>query len=105
MPGIILPRKTVHELHRLIEDSTDTVQVGVSPSKARFDIGTITLTSKLIDGTFPDYGRVIPKSNDKDAQSSQRRFQKRRRPRIHHRQRARARGKAQHQGRQTCPFG
>jgi DNA polymerase III subunit beta len=66
MPGIILPRKTVHELHRLMEDTTETVQVGVSSSKARFAIGTITLTSKLIDGTFPDYGRVIPKSNDKD---------------------------------------
>ena len=49
-----------------MEDSTETVQVGVSSSKARFAIGTITLTSKLIDGTFPDYGRVIPKSNDKD---------------------------------------
>jgi DNA polymerase III subunit beta len=66
MPGIILPRKTVHELHRLMEDSSDTVEVGVSTSKARFAIGNITLTSKLIDGTFPDYGRVIPKSNDKD---------------------------------------
>ena len=40
-------------------------RVGVSPAKARFEIGTITLTSKLIDGTFPDYGRVIPKANDK----------------------------------------
>ena len=65
MPGIILPRKTVHELHRLIEGSEATVQVGISPSKARFEIGTITLTTKLIDGTFPDYARVIPKGNDK----------------------------------------
>jgi DNA polymerase III subunit beta len=65
MPGIILPRKTVHELHRLIEESNSTVTVGVSAAKARFEIGTITLTSKLIDGTFPDYGRVIPKGNDK----------------------------------------
>ena len=65
MPGIILPRKTVHELHRLIEDSQATVSVGVSTAKVRFEIGTITLTSKLIDGTFPDYARVIPKGNDK----------------------------------------
>lgn len=65
MPGIILPRKTVHELHRLIEGSSDTVTVGVSTSKAHFEIGTITLTTKLIDGTFPDYARVIPKGNDK----------------------------------------
>ena len=66
MPGIILPRKTVHELHRLIEGSEAHGTVGVSPAKARFEIGTITLTSKLIDGTFPDYARVIPKGNDKE---------------------------------------
>jgi len=66
MPGIIVPRKTVHELHRLIEDSASEVKVGVSPAKVRFEIGTVTLTSKLIDGTFPDYGRVIPQSNDKE---------------------------------------
>jgi DNA polymerase III subunit beta len=71
MPGIILPRKTVHELARLIESSETVVSVGVSASKARFDIGTdkeigrVTLTTKLIDGTFPDYARVIPKANDK----------------------------------------
>ncbi len=65
MPGIIVPRKTVHELHRLIEATTATVSVGVSPAKARFVIGPITLTSKLIDGTFPDYQRVIPQANDK----------------------------------------
>ena len=65
MPGIILPRKTVHELHRLIEASEAGVKVGVSASKARFEIGTVTLTTKLIDGTFPDYARVIPKGNDK----------------------------------------
>jgi len=65
MPGVILPRKTVHELHRLIEASEATISVGVSASKARFEIGTVTLTTKLIDGTFPDYARVIPKANDK----------------------------------------
>ena len=53
------------ELHRLIEASDAIVNVGISPSKARFEIGTITLTTKLIDGTFPDYARVIPKGNDK----------------------------------------
>jgi DNA polymerase III subunit beta len=71
MPGIILPRKTVHELHRLIESSETTVGVDISVSKARFRIGTdkeigrVTLTTKLIDGTFPDYARVIPKGNDR----------------------------------------
>lgn len=65
MPGVIVPRKTVHELHRLIEASGDSVRVGVSQAKIRFEIGTVTLTSKLIDGTFPDYERVIPQGNDK----------------------------------------
>ena len=65
MPGIILPRKTVHELYRLLEANESAVTVGISTSKARFEIGTVTLTTKLIDGTFPDYARVIPKNNDK----------------------------------------
>jgi len=65
MPGVIVPRKTVHELHRLIEVSGDQIEVGVSQSKIRFGIGSVTLTSKLIDGTFPDYERVIPQGNDK----------------------------------------
>ncbi|MFA5899025.1 MAG: DNA polymerase III subunit beta [Hyphomicrobium sp.] len=66
MPGVIIPRKTVHELNRLIEDTSAAVKVAVSPAKVRFDIGSVTLTSKLIDGTFPDYGRVIPQGNDKE---------------------------------------
>jgi DNA polymerase III subunit beta len=65
MPGVIIPRKTVHELHRLLEDAESEVAVAVSPSKVRFKIGDVTLTSKLIDGTFPDYARVIPQANDK----------------------------------------
>jgi DNA polymerase-3 subunit beta len=65
MAGIIIPRKTVHELHRLVEGSTAPVTVGVTTAKVRFTLGPITLTSKLIDGTFPDYGRVIPQANDK----------------------------------------
>ena len=74
MPGVIIPRKTVHELHRLIEDGAGTVKVGVSPSKVRFEIGTVTLTSKLIDGTFPDYARVIPQANDKEMKVSNAEF-------------------------------
>ncbi len=66
MPGVIIPRKTVHEVHRLLEANSGSVKIGVSESKIRFEIGTVTLTSKLIDGTFPDYGRVIPQSNDKE---------------------------------------
>ncbi|MEL6374804.1 MAG: DNA polymerase III subunit beta [Pseudomonadota bacterium] len=65
MPGIIIPRKTVGELHRLIEAGGGDIKVSVSEAKIRFQIADITLTSKLIDGRFPDYGRVIPKGNDK----------------------------------------
>ncbi len=74
MPGIIIPRKTVHELHRLIEASGANLRVGVSPTKVRFEIGTVTLTSKLIDGTFPDYGRVIPQGNNKEMRVSNAEF-------------------------------
>jgi DNA polymerase-3 subunit beta len=66
MPGIIVPRKTVGEVQRLIEDSTSEVTVELSQGKIRFTLGDVVLTSKLIDGTFPDYGRVIPAANDKE---------------------------------------
>jgi DNA polymerase III subunit beta len=66
MPGIIVPRKTVGEMQRLIEDSTSEVTIELSQGKIRFSLGEVVLTSKLIDGTFPDYGRVIPVGNDKE---------------------------------------
>ena len=66
MPGIIVPRKTVGEVQRLIEDAEAEVAVELSPGKIRFTVGDVVLTSKLIDGTFPDYGRVIPLGNDKE---------------------------------------
>src|SRR3954470_13801221 len=66
MPGIIVPRKTVGEVQRLIEDGEAEVAVELSQGKIRFSIGDVVLTSKLIDGTFPDYARVIPVGNDKD---------------------------------------
>ena len=65
MPGVIVPRKTVAEAQRLIEDAGEEVGVELSPAKIRFSFGKVVLTSKLIDGTFPDYGRVIPAANDK----------------------------------------
>jgi DNA polymerase-3 subunit beta len=65
MPGIIVPRKTVAELQRLIETGEGEVGVELSQGKIRFTIADVVLTSKLIDGTFPDYGRVIPANNDK----------------------------------------
>jgi DNA polymerase III subunit beta len=65
MPGIIVPRKTVGEVQRLIEAGEGEVAIELSAGKIRFTIGNVVLTSKLIDGTFPDYARVIPANNDK----------------------------------------
>jgi DNA polymerase-3 subunit beta len=64
MPGIIVPRKTVTELRKLVEDAAGEVRVAVSDSKASFGFSGVNLTSKLIDGTFPDYQRVIPAGNN-----------------------------------------
>jgi DNA polymerase III subunit beta len=64
--GVIVPRKTVAEVERLIEDNEAAVVIELSTGKIRFTIGDIILTSKLIDGTFPDYARVIPLSNEKE---------------------------------------
>jgi DNA polymerase-3 subunit beta len=66
MPGVIVPRKTVGEVQRLIETGEGEIAVELSQGKIRFSIGEVVLTSKLIDGTFPDYGRVIPVNNDKE---------------------------------------
>ncbi|TIM32208.1 MAG: DNA polymerase III subunit beta [Mesorhizobium sp.] len=65
MPGIIIPRKTVSELQKLVDDPDIAVTTELSDTKIRFTIGSVVLTSKLIDGTFPDYQRVIPTGNDK----------------------------------------
>jgi DNA polymerase-3 subunit beta len=65
LPGVIVPRKTVQELRRLLEDAGETVELQVSAAKVRLEFGRASLTSKVIDGSFPDYGRVIPKGNDR----------------------------------------
>ncbi len=64
MPGVIVPRKAALEVHKLIEDEDGVVEIALSDSKIRFELGDTVLTSKLIDGTFPDYQRVIPVGND-----------------------------------------
>ncbi len=63
MPGVIVPRKTVAELRKLLDDDEMQIAVSVSETKVRFATPDITLTSKVIDGTFPDYMRVIPTGN------------------------------------------
>ncbi|MXO46717.1 DNA polymerase III subunit beta [Erythrobacter vulgaris] len=69
MPDVIVPRKAVAELRKLLDEKMDgDVQIDLSASKIRFRLGGeggAVLTSKLIDGTFPDYSRVIPTGNDK----------------------------------------
>jgi len=65
IPGVIVPRKTVAELRRLLEDAEGAVEIGLSDTKVQFVFDSVELTSKLIDGSFPDYQRVIPSANDK----------------------------------------
>ena len=65
MPGVIIPRKTVAELRKLLDEESGSVEIGLSDTRIQFKVGPITLTSKLIDGTFPEYDRVIPRDNDK----------------------------------------
>ncbi|HLX98015.1 MAG TPA: DNA polymerase III subunit beta [Roseiarcus sp.] len=65
IPGVIVPRKAVSEVQKLLEDLSQDVGVEISTAKARFQFGDVVLTTKLIDGTFPDYARVIPTGNDK----------------------------------------
>ena len=72
MPFIIVPRKAVAEIARLVDKAAGPVRIGLSPNKLRLDIGgdgdegagaDVSLVTKLIDGTFPDYTRVIPQAN------------------------------------------
>lgn len=65
IPGVIIPRKTVAELNKLVEESELEIKVSLSESKVCFVCGDAVLLSKLIDGTFPDYEKVIPSDNDK----------------------------------------
>ena len=65
IPGVIVPRKTVNEVGKLLSDDDAVIAVSVSETKIRFDTPEVTLTSKVIDGSFPDYTRVIPQGNSK----------------------------------------
>ncbi len=65
MPGIILSRKTVNELIRLLQETNENVQISTSDTQATFSVGDIFLSTRLIDGTFPDYEAVVPAANDR----------------------------------------
>ena len=71
-PPIIVPRKTVGEVRQLIDSVGGEVEVGVSPTRIQFAFDRAVLVSRLIDGTFPDYERVIPTGNEKLASSAAR---------------------------------
>jgi DNA polymerase III subunit beta len=62
-PGVIIPRKTIAEARRLLDDAGETTTLSVSDRKVRFGFGDASLTSKVIDGSFPAYGQVIPRDN------------------------------------------
>jgi DNA polymerase-3 subunit beta len=62
---VIIPRKTVAELRKLLDEVTGDVEIALSDTRIQFHVDAILLTSKLIDGTFPEYERVIPRTNDK----------------------------------------
>jgi DNA polymerase-3 subunit beta len=74
MPGVIIPRKTVNELRKLLDEVSGDIEIALSETRIQFTIGTMRLTSKLIDGTFPDYDRVIPRNNDKVLRVNQKDF-------------------------------
>ncbi len=65
MPGVIVPRKTIAEVRKLLDEAGEEVEIALSETRIQFTVGTVMLTSKLIDGTFPEYERVIPRDNDK----------------------------------------
>ncbi len=65
LPGVIIPRKTIQEARRLLDDAGENVELQLSTAKVRFEFGRAALTSKVIDGSFPDYLRVIPRDNQK----------------------------------------
>ncbi len=63
MPGVIIPRKTIDVLARMTKEAgVETIPIDLSDREIRFTLGPTRLASKLIDGTFPDYARVIPSS-------------------------------------------
>jgi DNA polymerase-3 subunit beta len=65
IPGVIIPRKTINELRKLLDEVSGGVELALSDTRIQFHAGSVILTSKLIDGTFPEYERVIPRGNDK----------------------------------------
>ena len=74
VPGVIVPRKVINELRGLLDDTSADIKCEISETKARFSFGGVQVTSKLIDGKFPDYEKVIPTANDKSMEVDGRLF-------------------------------
>ncbi len=69
MPGVIIPRKTINEIAKLAGETNDEISISLSANQIRFALGDIVLSSRLIDGTYPEYEKVIPMNNDKKLQA------------------------------------
>jgi DNA polymerase-3 subunit beta len=65
LTGLIIPKKTVHELRRILDDSSGDIAIEMNENKIKFSFNNLIIISKVIDGTFPDYTKVIPSNNDK----------------------------------------
>ncbi len=65
MPGVIIPRKTIGEITKLLSENTSDVSLSLSANQIRFALGAVELSSRLIDGTYPDYEKVIPINNSR----------------------------------------
>jgi len=74
MPGVIIPRKTINEVRKLLDEVSGSVETALSDTRIQFQADAVRLTSKLIDGTFPEYERVIPRGNDKVLRVSKKDF-------------------------------
>ena len=64
--GIIIPKKTIYELRKVLDDANGDVSVSLNENKIKFSFSDLKVVSKVIDGTFPDYTKVIPQKNDKN---------------------------------------
>ena len=71
LEGVIIPRKTVTEIKKIIDNQDGQVKIQIAKNKIKFTINNVIITSKLLDGTFPDYERVIPNNNTKELNSKQ----------------------------------
>ena len=66
--GVIIPKKTINEICKLLENNKEPIKIGLSKTKIKFELGKLNLLSKLVNSNFPDYESVIPKDNNLEMQ-------------------------------------